>query len=174
MTILTLLTEPDPRLRAKSKPVSKIDETILTHIEDMKETLHHTQGYGLAAPQVNILKRIVVYDLDLLYPDEKHPDRFLCMINPKIVWKSQTSCAFDEGCLSVPELRVNVERDAHIRVSFLTPQGQNETLEAREIMAVCIQHEIDHLDGILMIDYLSPLRKDMATRKLVKLKRTQE
>jgi peptide deformylase len=171
MAILTVLTEPDPRLRIRSAPVTNINAALHTHIQNMQDTLVHEEGFAIAAPQVGITKRVVMFDMFGLEPEETHDKRFLCMINPEIVWRSGTSCGVEEGCLSIPALRIYIDRDAHIRVSFLTPEGTQETLEARDIFAICIQHEIDHLDGILMIDYLSPLRKDMAQRKLAKIKK---
>ena len=155
----------------KAIPVENIDETIRDHVRDMQDTVVSKSGFAIAASQVGILKRIVVYDMHSIEPEANHPNRFLCMINPEIVWRSGTPCSLNEGCLSIPELRVHVDRDAHIRVSFLTSEGTKETIDARDIFAICIQHEIDHLDGVLMIDYLSPLRKDMARRKLAKIKR---
>ena len=174
MAILTILTEPDPRLRIKSAPVSDVSAALRSRIQDMQDTLLHEEGFAIAAPQVNIAKRVVVFDMLGLQPEQKHDNRFLCMINPEITWRSGKSCGLEEGCLSIPALRVHVDRDAHIRVSFLTPEGTQETLEARDIFAICIQHEVDHLDGILMIDYLSPLRKDMAKRKLAKMKKESD
>ena len=176
MSILPVLQEPDARLRQISQSVSTVDDRVRTQIRDMQDTLQDQQGLALAAPQVGILKRMVVYDQQLLFPDKDidPAERFLCMINPIIERKSEDTYDLEEGCLSVPELRVNVARAQTIQVTFLTPDGHEKTIQATDLFAVCIQHEIDHLDGVLMIDYLSPLKKNITQRKLLKIKRRQQ
>ncbi|MGB1229576.1 MAG: peptide deformylase [Holosporaceae bacterium] len=187
MALLTVLEEPDPRLRRKSAAVPLVDDTVRTHAQDMVETLKHLEGHGLAAPQVNILKRIVVYDLgsfkaslgDFSDPPHQMPHeiadddatRFCVMINPEIIERSPEEEVLSENCFSVPLLSVPVKRPATIRVRFLDTKGQTHEKTADGYLSRCIQHEIDHLDGVLTIDYLSPLRKGMALRKLEKVKR---
>lgn len=187
MAILSVLEEPDPRLRRKSLAVPLVDEGVRVHAQDMVETLKHLEGHGLAAPQVNILKRIVVYDLgsfkaplgDFSDPPNQMPaevadddaKRFCVMINPEIIERSAEEEVLSENCFSVPLLSVPVKRPATIRVRFLDTKGQTHEKTADGYLSRCIQHELDHLDGVLTIDYLSPLRRGMALRKLEKIKR---
>lgn len=167
MKKLQVLKEPDPKLRQVSKPVELITDEIRTFLDDMVYTMHEEEGIGLAAPQVGVLKRIIVIQLDEEEPAYK-------MINPEIIHKNTETCSYNEGCLSVPEERVEIKRPSTIQVNYLDENGNKKTLEAHDLFAVCIQHEIDHLNGVLLIDYLSPLKKAVALKRLRKLKNNHD
>jgi peptide deformylase len=172
MAILPLYATPHPILRKKSLAVELVDDSIRTIVSDMIATMYHDNGIGLAAPQVGISKRILVMDLDD-NDDGNHPKGFfpLCVINPEIIAKSKETATQKEGCLSVPEQYIEVTRPAEITVKFLDKNGKEQILECKGLMARCMQHEMDHLDGKLTIDYLSPLKRDTVLRKIAKLKR---
>ena len=164
MTILDILNYPDKRLRKVAKPVAKVDETIKMLVDDMFETMYSAPGIGLAAIQVNIHQQVIVIDIS----DEKNQP--LCLINPEIVAEQgRESC--DEGCLSVPDVYETVERSEAVTVKALNQSGDEYTLEADGLLAVCIQHEIDHLKGKLFVDYLSPLKFQRIKKRLVKNQR---
>jgi peptide deformylase len=165
MTVLTVLTVPNPRLRVKAKPVSVIDDKIRQILDDMVETMYAEDGIGLAAPQVGIDLRIAVIDVS---KDDEETVIYK-MINPEITWKSEDVDVCNEGCLSVPEQRAKIERPAAVKMHYLDENGVLQNLEADGILATCIQHELDHLDGKLFIDYLSPLKKQMYIKKVEKL-----
>jgi peptide deformylase len=173
MAILPLYTTPHPILRKKGIKVELVDDAIRTIVNDMIETMYHDNGIGLAAPQVGISKRILVMDLDDNDDDKSRPKGFfpLCVINPEIISKSTEVCMQKEGCLSVPEQYIEVTRPAEITLKFLDKNGKEQILECKGLMSRCMQHEMDHLDGKLTIDYLSPLKRDTALRKIAKLKR---
>ncbi len=162
-----ILTFPDPRLREKSKMVAEVTDKIRSIMDDMLEVMYEAPGIGLAAPQVNIHKRIVVMDLS----DEKNSPMFF--INPEIITSSGTE-EMEEGCLSVPEYTAIVERPSEVTVKALDRDGNEFELECDDLLAVCIQHEIDHLNGKLFVDYLSPLKRQMVRKKLEKLKKSQQ
>ena len=166
MTVLDVLIEPDNRLHKISKPVEKITDEIRSFLDDMVETMREHDGAGLAAPQVNRQQRIIVMEPPLT-PDAQENTVFK-MINPEIIKRGDRHCSFKEGCLSVPGERIEVDRIAEITVKYLDEFGLEKTLEASEILAVCIQHEIDHLDGKLVLDYLSPFKRKVALTKLKK------
>ena len=166
MTVLDILIAPDKRLEKISKPIEKITDEIRIFLDDMVETMRANDGIGLAAPQVNRQQRIIVMELPLT-PDGAESTVFK-MINPEVIKKSDRHCTFNEGCLSVPGERVMVDRIADITVQYLNEFGEQKTLEASELLAVCIQHEIDHLDGKLLIDFLSPLKKKVTLTRLKK------
>jgi peptide deformylase len=157
MAVLTLLHEPDIRLRKISTPVESVDRQVVRILEDMMDTMIASQGIGLAAPQVNIHKRLVVMD--------SGPQR-LKLINPEIIWSSPDQSACQEGCLSVPGFRGTVYRSSQVKVRFLDLQSIQQELLFEGLGATCIQHEIDHLNGILFIDHLSPLKQSLFKRKL--------
>ncbi|MGV6857589.1 MAG: peptide deformylase [bacterium] len=161
MALLEILHFPDPRLRTLAKPVEQVDESIRQIVDDMLETMYDAPGIGLAATQVNFHKRIVVIDVS----EEK--DSPLVLINPEIVGSSGVE-QMDEGCLSVPGYYETVERAEEVRVRFLDREGAPQELDADELLAVCIQHEIDHLEGKLFVDYLSPLKRNRIRKKLEK------
>ena len=169
MTVRPILTAPDPRLQAVSMDVEKVDAEIRTLIEDMTDSMYAAEGIGLAAIQIGVAKRILVIDLDQK-EGKKNPRAF---INPKITWASEEMAVFEEGCLSVPEIWDDVERPARIKAEFLDTDGKLQTLEADGLLATCLQHEMDHLNGVLFIDHLSRLKKSMAIKKLTKAKKLQ-
>ncbi|MDH5571908.1 MAG: peptide deformylase [Gammaproteobacteria bacterium] len=161
MSILTILHFPDERLRTQASPVDKVDSQIQQLVDDMFETMYDAPGIGLAATQVNVHKQILVMDIS---DDKSQP---LCFINPQIIEKDGVQ-QYDEGCLSVPGVYETVERAAHIRVNALDKQGNPFEMEASELLAICIQHEMDHLKGILFVDYLSSLKRQRIQKKLLK------
>jgi peptide deformylase len=164
MSILTILELPDERLRKKALPVQNVDDSIRRLADDMLETMYAAPGIGLAATQVNVQQRVIVLDVS----EEKNQP--LCLINPSIISK-QGSEEMDEGCLSVPGVFEKVTRANNIMVKALDRDGAAFELEADGILAVCIQHEIDHLEGKLFVDYLSPLKRQLARKKVKKEQR---
>ncbi len=167
MAILDILHFPDPRLRNKAKPVVQVDESIRRLIDDMLETMYQAPGIGLAATQVNVAKRVVVIDLS----EEKNQP--LCLVNPEILEKDGEE-QMEEGCLSVPGVYEPVKRANQIRMRALDRDGIAFELEAEGLLAVCIQHELDHLEGKLFVDYLSSLKRQRIRKKLEKESRQQE
>lgn len=171
MTVLPLVKAPDSRLKLVSKPVEKIDAELRRFIADMVETMYAANGIGLAAIQVGVPMRLAVIDLDPKGPNSK----VLTIINPKIVESSDEESTYNEGCLSVPEVWDDVSRAARIKVEYLDEHWEKQTAEADGLFAICLQHEIDHINGKLFIDHLSKLKRSIALRKSAKLKRqTQE
>lgn len=168
MALLKVLTEPDPRLHIVAKPVEQVDDTIRQIMSDMLETMYHEQGVGLAATQVGIDKRIIVIDVS---SDLKNKPQPLKMANPEIIWASEETKKDFEACLSVPEQQAEVTRAVAVKIRYLDEHGKNQELEGDGLLAVCIQHEIDHLNGILYIDHLSRLKRSIILRKLSRLKR---
>lgn len=164
MTIRPLVILPDARLRQVSTPVGTIDDEIRTLAADMLETMYDAPGVGLAAIQVGVTKRVVTIDTS---KDEnaRQPQVF---IDPEIVWASEEKRVYDEGCLSIPEYYGEVERPDRVRVRFRDLSGETREIEADGLLATCIQHEIDHLDGVLFIDHLSKLKRDRVIKKFVK------
>ena len=169
MTVRPILTAPDPRLQALSTDVEAVDGDIRALIADMIDSMYAAEGIGLAAIQIGVAKRILVIDLDQK-EGKKNP---VAYINPKITWTSEEMAVFEEGCLSVPEIWDDVERPARIRCEYLDRDGKKQTLEADGLLATCLQHEMDHLNGVLFIDHLSRLKKNMAIKKLTKAKKLQ-
>ncbi len=161
MSALTVLEYPDPRLRTKARPVAMVDDAVCRLIDDLLETMYTAPGIGLAATQVDVHERILVLDIS----DSKDDPR--CFINPEIL-EQQGSASSDEGCLSVPGVTESVERAEKIRVRALDRDGQSFELEAEGLLAICIQHEIDHLDGKLFVDYLSELKRLRIKKKALK------
>lgn len=170
MAIRPILTAPDPRLKVVSEPVAKVDGDIRTLIDDMIATMYDADGIGLAAIQVGQPKRILVLDIDQR-DGKKNPQAF---INPKITWASDEMAVSEEGCLSIPEIWDEVERPARIKAEYLDRDGKKQELEADGLLAVCLQHEMDHLEGILFVDHLSKLKRTMAMKKLQKAKRLKD
>ncbi len=170
MALLPILTAPDPRLKRISKPVDKVDAEIARLMEDMLETMYAAPGIGLAAPQVGVLKRVLVIDIDR----EGEKTGPLKMANPEIIDVSDEDASYEEGCLSVPEHYAEVERPARVTVRYLDEQNEIRTLQADGLLATCIQHEMDHLDGILFIDRISALKRNIILRKLVKARKEAE
>jgi len=167
MAILTILEFPDERLRKKAKPVESVDAKTRQLVEDMLETMYAAPGIGLAATQVNIQKRILVLDIS----EEKNDP--LALINPEILSKEGQEES-DEGCLSVPGVFEKVKRAEKIRIKALDRDGNTLEMDADGLLAVCIQHEMDHLEGKLFVDYLSPLKRQLARKKVKKEQRTRE
>lgn len=169
MSLLTILTAPDPRLKRLAAPVMAVTDEIRQLMDNMLETMYANDGLGLAATQVGIPQRVVVMDMNA--GDEELPAAPLKMANPEILWHSEDMSEMMEGCLSVPEQRAKIQRSSFIKVRYLDENDTPQEMEAEGILATCIQHEIDHLDGILYIDHLSRLKREMILRKLQKLKR---
>ncbi len=170
MAIRPILTAPDPRLKAVSEPVAKVDDETRRLIDDLIESMYEADGIGLAAIQVGVPKRILVMDLDQR-DGNKNPMAF---VNPEILWASEELATFQEGCLSVPEIWEDVDRPAKIRAGYLDRDGKSQVLEADGLLATCLQHEMDHLNGVLFLDHLSKLKRSMALRKLAKAKRLKD
>lgn len=170
MTVRPILTAPDPRLKAVSTDVETVDAEIRKLVDDMTDSMYAAEGIGLAAVQIGVAKRVIVIDLDQK-EGKKNPRAF---INPKILWASEEMAVFEEGCLSVPEIWDDVERPARIKAEYLDRDGNKQTLEADGLLATCLQHEMDHLNGILFIDHLSRLKRSMALKKLTKAKKLKE
>lgn len=166
MAILTILEFPDERLRKKAQPVDQVDQGIRQLIDDMFETMYAAPGVGLAATQVNVQKRVLVLDVS----EEKNTP--LCFINPELLEKNGREES-DEGCLSVPGIFEKVSRAEKIRVRALNREGESFEMEAEGLLSVCIQHEIDHLEGKLFVDYLSPLKKQLVRNRLKKEQRNR-
>ena len=169
MALKKILTIPDSILRKKSTKVEKVDNKIKALMDDMLETMYNAPGIGLAAIQIGIPKRVVV--MDISKNEKKEPIYF---INPKIIWKSDSNSIYEEGCLSIPNQFAKIERPEKCHVKYLDYNGKEKILKAEGLLSTCIQHEIDHLDGILFIDYLSKLKKDIILKKVSKSKKELE
>jgi peptide deformylase len=165
MAIRPILTVPDPILKQVSKPVDKVDDDLRALMDDMLDTMYDAPGIGLAAIQIGVAKRIIVMDL-AREGEPKNPRYF---VNPEIVWASDELKPWEEGCLSVPEIFDEVERPSHVKLKYLDYNGVEVIEDAHDLFAVCIQHEMDHLEGVLFIDHLSRLKRDTAVRKVKKL-----
>ncbi len=170
MALLPILTAPDPRLKTVSEPVAEVNDEIRKLVDDMFETMYEAPGIGLAAIQVGVQKRLLVVDVIGKNDEENDPDP-IALINPEITWVSDDDSVYEEGCLSVPSHYADVVRPAEIKVKYLDRDGKEQELHADGLLATCIQHEIDHLDGILFVDHLSALKRNMILRKLLKLKK---
>jgi peptide deformylase len=172
MTVLTILEVPDSGLRAVAAPVAEIDDSIRATLADMFETMYAARGIGLAAIQVGIEKRLVV--IDLQEPEEEGGDpvrKPIAFVNPELLWVSEETSRYNEGCLSIPEQYAEVERPARCRVKWLDGDGNPHEEEMDGLMATCIQHEIDHLNGVLFTDHISKLKRDMLMKKLAKMRK---
>jgi len=167
MTVRPILTAPDPRLQAVSLDVEKVDDEIRALVDDMIDSMYAAEGIGLAAIQIGVAKRVLVIDIDQK-DGKKNPQAY---INPKITWASEETAVYEEGCLSVPEIWDDVERPARIKAEYLDRDGNKHEIEADGLMATCLQHEMDHLNGVLFIDHLSRLKRSMAVKKLTKAKK---
>jgi peptide deformylase len=164
MALREILTVPDPRLKQKSTPVEAVDDALRALMDDMLETMYDAPGIGLAAIQVGVPQRVIV--MDLAREDAPKAPRFL--VNPEILWTSEETAPYEEGCLSVPEIFDEVERPARVRVRYLDYDGKTIEEDAEGLFAVCVQHEMDHLDGVLFIDHLSRLKREQAVKKVKK------
>ena len=193
MDIYDIIIAPDPVLKQQAQPVAKVDDAVRKQMDKMLATMYDAKGIGLAANQVGMLNRVLVMDLDpkswefgeeedgilpikSIYrsgkgdqPVEKHP---VFMVNPEIIWSSDQHSIFEEGCLSIPDQHGVIERPAKVRVKYVGYDGKEAELEAEGLLSHCVQHEIDHLNGTLFIDYLSSLKRNMIIRKMEKLKKS--
>jgi len=167
MSIRPILTAPEPRLRQVSKPVEKVDDELRALMDDMLETMYDAPGIGLAAIQIGVPLRVIV--MDLAGKDEEPEPRYF--VNPEILDPSEDMSVYEEGCLSVPEYYDEVERPARCRVKYLDYDGKEHVLDADGLLATCIQHEMDHLEGVLFIDHLSRLKRERVLKKLKKEQR---
>ena len=165
--IRPILIHPDPRLKKLCEPVAEITPEIVRLAEDMLETMYDAPGVGLAAPQIGVTKRVIVLDCS----KDPEPRRPLAMVNPEVIWESEDLSRYEEGCLSIPEQYAEVARPAEVRVRWLGLDGVEQEEQFAGLWATCVQHEIDHLNGKLFIDFLGPLKRQMITRKMEKLKR---
>ena len=165
-----ILIEPDPILRKKCEPLEMVDDNVINLMKDMLQTMYDAPGIGLAAVQIGVLKRLVVIDIS---KEEKKRDP-LFLINPEILSKSENTSVYEEGCLSLPGQFAEIERPAKCLLKYVDLNGKEKKLKADGLLSTCIQHEVDHLNGVLFIDYLSKLKKDMIIKKLVKHKKEIE
>ena len=168
MTLRPILIHPDPRLKTVCKPVTDLTDDIRRLADDMLATMYDAPGIGLAAPQVGVLGRMLVMDC---VKDEAEAARPMVLINPEVIWESDEHSVYEEGCLSIPEQYAEVERPSEVKVRWLGLDGKLVEESFAGLWATCVQHEIDHLDGKLFIDYLTPLKRQLITRKMQKLKR---
>ena len=164
MALREIRVVPDPVLKQKSEAVEGVDDELRALMDDMLETMYHAPGIGLAAVQVGVPKRVIV--MDLARSEEDPQPRYF--VNPEIVWSSEETAPYEEGCLSVPEIYDEVERPSQVKLRYLNYQGETVEEDAEGLFAVCIQHEMDHLDGVLFIDHLSRLKREQAIKKVKK------
>ncbi|MGC1710609.1 MAG: peptide deformylase [Methyloceanibacter sp.] len=169
MAIRPILTLPDPILRKKAKPIERVDADLRRLMDDMLLTMYDAPGIGLAAPQIGILRRLIVMDP----AKDEAPKTPVIMVNPEILERSEEMRVHDEGCLSIPDFTAEIERPAKTRVSFLDRAGKKQEIELNGIWSTLVQHEIDHLNGVLFIDYLSRLKRDRIVKKFTKAKRAE-
>lgn len=169
MALLPIITAPDPRLKIKARSVAAIDAKVRRLMDDMLETMYRSIGIGLAAPQVGQASRVIVVDV----AREGEKPQPLKLANPEILWRSPELATFSEGCLSLPEHYADVTRPAEIRLRFLDEQNEIREMHAKGLLATCLQHEIEHLDGVLFVDHLSVVKRGMILRKLAKAKRSR-
>jgi peptide deformylase len=169
MALLPILTAPDPRLKVKAKPVAAVDDQVRRLMADMVETMYAAPGIGLAAPQVGVAKRVLVVDV----ARDGAPRQPMKIANPEILWRSPELLTTNEGCLSLPEHYADVSRPAKIRLRYLDEQNEIREVEVEGLLATCIQHEMDHLEGVLFVDHISALKRGIILRKLAKAKRQQ-
>ena len=167
MAIRPIICIPDNRLRLVSKPVERVDDDVKRLMDDMLETMYDAPGIGLAAIQVATPRRVVVIDT----AKEGEEARPICFVNPDIVWSSEEKRVYQEGCLSIPEYYEDVERPSRVKARYLDREGRENEIEADGLLATALQHEIDHLNGVLFIDHLSRLKRQMALKKLDKLRK---
>src|SRR6266404_5797365 len=167
MALLPIITAPDPRLKIKARAVPVVDAEVRRLMDDMLETMYHSIGIGLAAPQVGVARRVLVVDV----ARDGEPPQPMRLANPEILWRSEGLTVANEGCLSLPEHYAEVERPEEIRLRYLDHENEIREIEAKGLLATCLQHEIDHLDGVLFVDHISALKRGIILRKLAKTKR---
>ena len=170
MALLPIITAPDPRLKIKAQPVAMVDAKVRRLMDDMLETMYHSIGIGLAAPQVGAAQRVLVVDV----AREGEPPQPMRLANPEILWHSDETMLANEGCLSLPEHYADVARPSAIRLRYLDHENEIREIDAKGLLATCLQHEIEHLDGILFVDHLSLVKRGMILRKLAKAKRIRD
>jgi len=170
MAVRDIIKIPDKRLRLVSEPVKRVDAGVRKLVDDMFETMYKAPGIGLAAIQVGVAKRVVTMDLSKK-EEEPQPQVF---INPEITWKSEEKATREEGCLSIPEYYEEVERPARVKVKYLDREGESREIEANGLLATCLQHEIDHINGVLFIDHISKLKRDRVIKKFTKAAKKEE
>jgi peptide deformylase len=168
MALLPIITAPDPRLKVKARPVRAVDAEVRRLMDDMLETMYHAIGVGLAGPQVGAAHRVLVIDV----AREGEAPQPMRIANPEILWRSEKLMTGSEGCLSLPEHYADVERPDAIRLRYLDHENEIREIEAKGLLATCLQHEIDHLDGVLFVDHISTLKRGIILRKLAKAKRS--
>ncbi len=191
MNLLKIITVPDPVLKAVAQPVARVDDSVRRMLEDMRDTMYNAPGIGLAANQVNVLQRLIVCNvqdgsweysgeerhgvlrLESARPEEEKPQPLL-MANPVVIWESEQRSVYEEGCLSIPGQYADVERPASVRVKYLDIDNTEQEILAEGLLSHCVQHEIDHLNGVLFVDYLSSLKRSMMLRKVAKLLKDKE
>ena len=191
MTLLKIITVPDPVLKTVAQPVARVDDAVRQRLEDMRDTMYDAPGIGLAANQVNMLQRLIVcnvqdgtweysgeekhgvFRLESQRPEEEK-NQPLLMANPVVVWESEQRSMYEEGCLSIPGQYADVERPASVRVKYLDIENNEQEILAEGLLSHCVQHEIDHLNGVLFIDYLSSLKRNMMLRKVAKMIKERE
>ena len=169
MAELDIIVAPDPRLKKRAEPVEKVDDEVRRIMDDMLDTMYAANGIGLAGPQVGISKRIIVVDVSR----EGDGPQPMQMANPEVIWESEDERVYEEGCLSLPEHYAEVVRPEAVKIRYLDRENEIRTIEADDILATCIQHEIDHLDGVLFVDHISSLKRNMIIKKLQKFKKQQ-
>ena len=167
MAIREILVVPNPVLKQVSQPVERVDDDLRALMDDMLETMYAAPGIGLAAIQIGVPKQVIV--MDLARPEEDKQPRYF--VNPEILWRSEETAPYEEGCLSVPEIYDEVDRPARVKLRYLNYQGEQVEEDADGLFAVCIQHEMDHLEGVLFIDHLSRLKREQAIKKVKKFVR---
>jgi peptide deformylase len=170
MALRDIIVLPDKRLRLVSEPAKKIDAELRRLVDDMFETMYEAPGIGLAAIQVGVPKRVITMDL----AKKEEPKAPRVFINPQVLWRSDDTAIYEEGCLSIPEFYEEVERPSKVRVKFLDLDGNEQELEVDGLLATCLQHEIDHLDGVLFIDHISKLKRDRVIKKFAKAAKRAE
>ncbi len=170
MALLSVIIAPDPRLKAACEPLGEVDGKAAEFMDDMLETMYGSNGVGLAAPQVGVTRRIIVADVSR---ENENPNP-VKMANPKIVWSSEEKAFVEEGCLSFPDQYAEVTRPESVRVRYIDHENEIRELAASGFLARCIQHEMDHLEGVLFVDHVSSLKRGMILRKLAKIKRRRE
>ena len=170
MTILPIIIAPDPRLKITCDPVEDVNADIVKLLDNMLDTMYAAPGLGLAAPQVNVQKRLLVADVSR-DPENRKPQY---LINPELLWASEELFKYEEGCLSLPEHYAEVKRPAKIKIAYLDRNGKHQEMEAEDILSTVIQHEMDHLEGILFVDHISRLKRNLIIRKLQKTKKQEQ
>ena len=174
METYQIITVPAPVLRETAQPVETVDDALRKQMDMMLETMYHAPGIGLAANQVGLLNRVLVMDVSRREGPDAPKDP-ICMVNPEIIWESEEPSVMEEGCLSIPDQFAQVQRPAKVRVKYVDYDGKEAELETDDLLlSHCVQHEIDHLNGVLFVDYLSKLKRDMIIRKVKKLTKGQE